>query len=78
MSNRSVVIYGPRGCGKSLHAEALRDHFELDRIHDNWDGRSDVPQEDTLILTSNEDAHVPLNMPRMHFGAAMRELTHRA
>lgn len=78
MSNRSVVIYGPRGCGKSEHADQLCEHFELQRVLDNWNGRSDVPQEDTLILTNNEDAAVPINLPRMHFGAAMRELNGRA
>jgi len=78
MSNRSVVIYGPRGCGKSRHATQLLNHFDLERVVDNWDGLSDVPQVGALILTSNAEANVPLNMPRMHFGAAIRELSSEA
>lgn len=32
----TVLIIGPAGCGKTLHAEALRQHFGCDSVHDNW------------------------------------------
>ena len=28
----SVVVYGPQGSGKTLHAEALRKHFQLQTV----------------------------------------------
>jgi hypothetical protein len=31
-----VIVYGPRGCGKTRHGEALAAHFGLGRIVDEW------------------------------------------
>lgn len=78
MSNRSIVIYGPRGCGKTKHAEQLRVHFELETTVDDWDGVSAYPREGALVLTSNPDAQVRGTDQSMHFGAAMRALTSEA
>jgi len=50
--NRSVVVYGPQRCGKTRNAEALRRHFGLNRVVDDWDGISDVPAAGALILTN--------------------------
>jgi hypothetical protein len=33
---KSVLIIGPKGCGKTLHAEALRQHFHCATICDDW------------------------------------------
>jgi DNA polymerase III delta prime subunit len=33
---KSILIVGPQGCGKTLHAEALRQHFDCLAVHDNW------------------------------------------
>lgn len=30
--NKSVIVYGPQGCGKSLNAELLRDHYGLEKV----------------------------------------------
>jgi ABC-type cobalamin/Fe3+-siderophores transport system ATPase subunit len=46
-----VVVYGPKGCGKTTLAEALRDYFGCGRIIDNWDGERIDPQGDPLVLT---------------------------
>jgi tRNA A37 N6-isopentenylltransferase MiaA len=35
--NKSVVVYGPQGCGKTTHAAALAKHFGLDTICDEAD-----------------------------------------
>ncbi|HAI45598.1 MAG TPA: hypothetical protein DCM50_02670 [Stenotrophomonas sp.] len=72
--NPSVVIYGPQGCGKGLHAQALREHFDLDTIVDEWDGLSKYPRLGALVLTNNPDAVTGPTTRAMHFGAAMREL----
>lgn len=49
---RSVVVFGPQGTGKTLNAEALKDHFGLGYI---WDEGTAAPKSkpcefETLIL----------------------------
>lgn len=39
---KSVVVYGPQGCGKTTHAKALAKHFGVAHIVD--DARSDLPK----------------------------------
>jgi RecA/RadA recombinase len=78
MSNRSIVIYGPRACGKTTHADQLRAHFDLETTVDDWDGVSAYPREGALVLTSNPDAQVRAGNESMHFGAAMRALNNEA
>lgn len=31
----SIIIYGPQGCGKTRHAEALRRFFKMDEVCDD-------------------------------------------
>lgn len=50
---RSVIVFGPKGSGKTQHAEALRQHFGMERIVDNWDGSRPYPSYDCLVLTNN-------------------------
>lgn len=50
---RSVIIYGPKGSGKTQHAEQLRQHFGMERIVDDWDGSRPYPSYDCLVLTNN-------------------------
>jgi tRNA A37 N6-isopentenylltransferase MiaA len=78
MSNRSIVIYGPRACGKTTHADQLRAHFDLETTVDNWDGVSAYPREGALVLTSNPDAQMHAGNASMHFGAAVRALNNEA
>lgn len=33
---KSVIVYGPQGCGKTRHAEALAAHFGVGRVVDEW------------------------------------------
>ncbi|MFU8837892.1 MAG: hypothetical protein ACNA75_06265 [Thiohalomonadaceae bacterium] len=53
MSNPSIVVYGPQGCGKSLAGEYLRHKLECERLVDDWDGQAPL-QSGTLALTSIE------------------------
>lgn len=53
--NRSIVVYGPQGCGKTLFAQDLMQHLGLHRIFD--DGEVDLHQYqansvDTLLLSN--------------------------
>lgn len=74
----SVVIYGPQGCGKTMHAEALREHFELDQVVDEWDGQSRFPHTGALVLTHNPNPDIKPGVRTLHFGAAMREMNGEA
>lgn len=40
--SQSVVVYGPQGCGKSRHAEALMVRFGCTRVQDDWNGSSPI------------------------------------
>ena len=87
----SMIIYGPQGCGKTQHAEALRRHFKLARIVDGDDCRPNAysllnkPAEfqrgRTLYLTSltpppaAANAAVPSRLV-LAFAAAMAQLRH--
>ncbi|MGR4894994.1 hypothetical protein ACIPR8_06930 [Stenotrophomonas sp. LARHCG68] len=72
--NRSLIIYGPTGCGKTEHAQALCEHFELERIVDDWNGSDPYPTHGALVLTNNGDARIAARGSYMHFGNAMRAL----
>lgn len=53
MKKRSVIVFGPKGSGKTRYAEALRKHFGMESIIDDWNGSSAFPTCDALVLTSN-------------------------
>ncbi len=48
---KSVVVYGPQGSGKSMHAEEIKNFFGLKKIYDGMCLGS-APQLNTLILTN--------------------------
>jgi len=49
---RSVLVHGPRGCGKSRDRDAIAAAYGLENILDEWHPGQRVPQTDTLILTN--------------------------
>lgn len=50
----SVIVHGPRGCGKTRHRLALQRHFGLPDVRDDW-GPTETPRAfGTLYLTSFE------------------------
>ena len=53
MTQRSLFVYGPAGCGKTRNAEALRDYLCLTTIIDGWNASDGVPPKfGALILTN--------------------------
>ena len=53
MSTKSVLVYGPHGCGKTANAHAIAKALGLKKIHDNWVPGSPVAMLDTLVLTND-------------------------
>ncbi len=43
---RSVIVYGPQGCGKTRNAEALRIHFGLATVCEADDWKAQPPLTD--------------------------------
>lgn len=57
--NRSVILYGPQGCGKTLLSLELVRHFDLKRVVDAVDVTMHVYDRhptDTLFLTNQRPA----------------------
>lgn len=52
--NKSVIVYGPQGCGKTRWADRIAKNFGLDVIVDDW-GCSVFSPHCTLYLTNNEE-----------------------
>ncbi len=61
MIKKSVVVFGPQGCGKTRNAEALRVHYGLAHVPDNWNSRDRLPLQDTLVLTHESPAALHLD-----------------
>lgn len=57
----TVVVFGPRGCGKTHNAEALAAHFGLRIVVDDWDPHRHVLTPGALHLSQER-----------HEGAAAR------
>lgn len=79
MRSRTVLIVGPRRCGKTLHAEALREHFGCAYVFDNWRPSHGIVQG-ALMLTSIKPGGDPLPYRSSEFDAfdfadAMRQMT---
>jgi len=53
---RSVLVHGPKACGKTRDSKAIAAAYGLLDILDEWQPGQRIPQTDTLILT-NADRH---------------------
>jgi hypothetical protein len=50
--NKSIIVYGPQGCGKTRWAERIAKHFGLATVVDDWDGLGLLNCFNTLYLTA--------------------------
>lgn len=48
---KSILVYGPQGSGKGMHAEALCRHFDLPYLLDDWYPGDKWPEFDHLVLS---------------------------
>ena len=52
--NRTVIVHGPAGCGKTRNAEKLMRHFGMNRIVDDWTPSALCPIRGALVLTNSD------------------------
>lgn len=74
----SVVIYGPQGCGKSLHGPELADHYGVRHILDEGldayvHKREGLPAHGHLVLCVERPRRLPPGVRVIPFDQAMRE-----
>lgn len=48
--NKSVVVYGPAGCGKTVNSRKLAAHFGVRKVKD-WAPGDFIPNTDHLLLS---------------------------
>jgi hypothetical protein len=51
---KSLVIYGPQGCGKTQNAEKLRKRYGLREVVDGWEPGQPTRISGVLYLTNVE------------------------
>ncbi|WP_278411983.1 AAA family ATPase [Stutzerimonas kunmingensis] len=74
MSQKSYIVFGPQGCGKTTNARAIASALGLDKIVDDWQPDMAVPP-DALVLTSHEGpfSHSPRRVLTYSAAIAMVE-----
>ena len=77
MRTRSIVIFGPQGCGKASQAARLQEHFGLSKVYDadceGLTSSKQLPRHDTLILANTQPQRCPVRS--MSFEQAVRQMT---
>ncbi len=75
---KSIIVYGPPGSGKSMHAEDLRKHFGLDSVFETDSHALSelrrIPKAGALIIMIDKPA--PELRRVLHIDEALRRLRH--
>lgn len=66
----AVVVYGPPGCGKSHHAQAIAAHYDLEAIVDGWSPGDEI-RPHALHLTTLRPPMLPQGVYAIEFAAAL-------
>jgi len=79
MTKQNVVVHGPMACGKTRNAQALKRHFGLQHVVDDYYPMFKAPKSDTLILTNVEMEEELQGIPgrKVSFRQAMAEMGRR-
>lgn len=59
MKHKSVIVHGPKGCGKTLHAERIAAYLGLTNIVDDWNPADGMNVAGALYLTNFHPAMLP-------------------
>lgn len=68
----SIVIHGPQGCGKGIHAPIMARHFGCKQIIDDWNGTDPVPAG-AMVLTNLASFVAPPGATVVAFSEAMKQ-----
>ena len=68
---KTVIVYGPKGCGKTRNAEHLRQYFGCTEINDDCDGRPMIVKDGYLHLCIVKPKLVKTNWVVMDYQSAM-------
>ncbi len=74
---RSVIVYGPQGCGKTFNREAIMAHFGLGQVIEDLPSGKHFPSSDCLVLTNRIPTPEELKQvrgPVFSFDEVMRQM----
>lgn len=54
MNKKSVIVFGPKACGKTRNSKRIAKAYGLSRVIDDfpWGSIKVIPERDCLVLTS--------------------------
>lgn len=73
---KTVVVYGPQGCGKSTNARSLADALQLNNIIDDWHPGMGIPSTDHLLLTNHDGPFDRAHSRALSFSEAIKQVKH--
>lgn len=66
---KTMVIYGPGGCGKTFHSLRLASHFDIPRVIDAWSPEREIVKG-ALHLTCEPLENPPAHVEQLSFAEA--------
>ncbi|MDH4873042.1 AAA family ATPase [Pseudomonas sp. BN515] len=70
-TQKSWLVHGPQGCGKTTHARAIADAMGLKHVFDGWEPGMRAPATDHLVLTNAEPPFDPFVRRVLTFDQAL-------
>lgn len=70
----SIIVYGPKGCGKTRNSSAIAKAYGLHKIRDDWSTYDPFTNEDTLHITIEPPRTVRLARRSVSFDDAMKKV----
>lgn len=76
--DKSWIVHGPQGCGKTRNAKVIAKALGLRHIRDDWDGRRKTfATTDTLHITHELPEWAEQNRRVLTYTEAMRRAGHQ-
>ena len=67
----TIIIYGPKACGKTRNAQKLAKKYGCKKIIDGWDDTR-RPPENALVLTNETPPYRKSNAKAIEFKEAIK------